>query len=366
MKIIKIGEPKVIMSNPESKHSYFGWPTATRLQNGKIAVVASGFRERHICPFGKTVISYSENDGETYTMPAPVIDTVLDDRDGGITPFGKSGVIVTSFNNTVDFQKRYSQKYGNAYDLAYLDRITPEEEKKALGANFRISNDCGVTFGPIFKSPITSPHGPVEIPDGTLLWIGRTFSKNNTKMGGIDGVQAHKINPDGSMEFVGAIDNIEYEGKSPLSCEPHAIVLDDGTILAHIRMEEPEIGMLTIYQSISEDGGKTWTKPKQILSHCGGAPPHLFKHSSGLLICTYGFRGEPYGQKPYGIKAMFSTDNGNTWDVGYSLYETEISLDLGYPTTVELADKSMITVFYAVNDDKENAVVLQQKWSFEQ
>ena len=32
----------------------------------------------------------------------PVVDTVMDDRDGGITPFGESGVVVTSFNNELD------------------------------------------------------------------------------------------------------------------------------------------------------------------------------------------------------------------------------------------------------------------------
>ena len=84
MKIIPSGDVRVIMQNPCSRHNYFGWPTAAKLQNGRIAVVASGFRCRHVCPFGKTVIAYSEDGGETYTLPAPVIDTVLDDRDGGI------------------------------------------------------------------------------------------------------------------------------------------------------------------------------------------------------------------------------------------------------------------------------------------
>lgn len=105
MRIIKSGDVKVIMSNQGSRHNYFGWPTAARLQNGKIAVAASGFRRRHVCPFGKAVISYSDDDGETYTLPAPVIDTVLDDRDGGILAFGDSGVIITSFNNTTAFQR---------------------------------------------------------------------------------------------------------------------------------------------------------------------------------------------------------------------------------------------------------------------
>jgi hypothetical protein len=39
--------------------------------------------------------------------------------------------------------------------------------------------------------------------------------------------------------------------------------------------------------------------------------------------------------------------------------------DLGYPTTVELNDGSMITVFYAHPSENEPAVIMQQKWSFE-
>lgn len=36
MKATKIGEPKVIISNPESIHNYFAWPTVTKLKNGKL------------------------------------------------------------------------------------------------------------------------------------------------------------------------------------------------------------------------------------------------------------------------------------------------------------------------------------------
>ena len=119
MKVILDGTPQVIMSNPASRHNYFAWPSVARLQNGRIAVVASGFRLVHICPFGKAVISYSEDEGRTYTFPAPVIDTPLDDRDAGILAFGERGVIVTSFNNSVRFQ-RQNQLYSYNFLPKYL------------------------------------------------------------------------------------------------------------------------------------------------------------------------------------------------------------------------------------------------------
>lgn len=363
MKIISIGEPKVIMSNPTSHHNYFAWPTIARLQNGKIAVVASGFRLGHVCPFGKTVISYSD-DGETYTLPSPVIDTVLDDRDGGVATFGKSGVIVTSFNNTVEFQR---VRIGDPatpwsrYKSAYLDFVSEQAEKEALGSSFRMSDDFGVAFGPIFKSPITSPHGPVELHDGTLLWVGRTFSPDDTHRKGEDCIKAYKINRDGSMDFVGQIERIYDGSKELLSCEPHAVELDDGTILVHIRVQDDLGSVFTIYQSESHDGGKTWSTPRQILERLGGSPPHIIKHSSGTLICTYGYR-----QSPTGIKAMFSRDNGKTWDTDNRLYTDVTDVwDIGYPSTVELEDKSLITVFYAHLTENGPAVILSLKWRFE-
>ena len=44
MKIKKFGEARVIMSNPMSRHNYFGWPTMTRLQNGKNSGCSIGFQ----------------------------------------------------------------------------------------------------------------------------------------------------------------------------------------------------------------------------------------------------------------------------------------------------------------------------------
>jgi len=364
MKIKKIGESKIIMSNPMSRHQYFAWPSVARLQNGKIAVVASGYRLSHICPFGKTVISYSEDEGESYTIPAPVIDTPLDDRDGGIAAFGEKGVIVTSFNNSVAFQQKAREHYaGRSYDeyrAAYLDTVSPEEEEKYLGITFRISEDCGVTFGELHKSEVTSPHGPLELPDGSLLWVGRVY-RSPEMAEPVDRIEAHRLYPDGKMEFAGAIENIEESGEPTLSCEPHAIRLKDGRILTHIRVQRKgEHRMFTLYQSISEDEGKTWSKPEMILDRLGGAPAHLCYHSSGALISVYGYR-----EQPYGIKAMISMDDGATWDVDHVLFETDISDDIGYPATVELKDGSLLTVFYSRIKEEGPAVIMQQKWSIE-
>jgi len=359
MTIKPIGEPKIIMSNPGSMHCYFGWPSVVKLQNGKIAAVASGYRLAHVCPFGKVVIAYSEDNGETYTAPTPIIDTVLDDRDAGIMTFGDTGVVVTSFNNTTEFQRKAAFARGGeevaakrAYSLAYLDLVAPEAEQAVLGSTYCISNDCGVTFGPLMHSPIMTPHGPALLKDGTMLYVGRPFVDEGTY------THAYRMYPDGTMEKLGEIDDVYMDGKRLLSCEPHAIELPDGRFICHIRVQgDRETRVFTTYQSVSEDGGKTWSKPEPLLSQLGGAPAHLVQLSNGLLISVYGYR-----QEPYGLRVMVSADGGKTWEKDLVLVDGYPSGDLGYPATIELDDGTLLTVYYARPEAGSPAVILQQKW----
>ena len=176
-----------------------------------------------------------------------------------------------------------------------------------------------------------------------------------------DKILAYKMDLKGGMEYVGGIDNVDLDFK-PLSCEPHTVELADGTLLTHIRVQKyGEVNMFTVYQSESKDKGKTWSTPVQLLPMLGGSPPHILKHSSGALVCTYGYR-----EAPFGVKAMFSFDNGNTWDSGYDIYVNGVSGDLGYPSSVELDDGSLITVYYQKYKENEKPSILYTKWRLSQ
>ncbi len=379
MKIRLSGAPRIIMENPTSRLCYFAWPTVARLKNGRLAAVASGFRLTHICPFGKAVLSFSDDEGETWTLPAPVIDTVLDDRDAGILPFGESGVIVTSFNNTrkmhrdliltPDFYHDADDWLKNAtpdkaFRLAYLDMITDKQEADELGGTFRISYDNGITFGPLHTAPISCPHGPIELADGSILWVGEGHGNRKQDLPTPEYVHAYHIDPStGDMVWIGSIpDIVEPDGIKPVSCEPYAFQLPNGRILCHLRVYTLDTELqFSTYQSISDDGGKTWTAPRRLLGPKGGAPSHICMHSSGVLIAAYSNR---FIDKP-GIRLMFSTNGGETWETDHILFESDFGADLGYPATVELADGSLLTVFYAHTGEEGPAVIWQQKWKLE-
>lgn len=161
---LNVSPATIICQNPTSPHSYFAWPSIARLQDGRLAMVTSGFRLRHICPFGKGVISYSSDEGQSWTNPTPIIDTPLDDRDCGICTFGEKGVFVSCFNNSTEFQRKFTKEDTpvSAYINSYLDLVDQSGKADAyLGSTFVISQDGGNTFGDVQIAPVSSPHGPL-------------------------------------------------------------------------------------------------------------------------------------------------------------------------------------------------------------
>lgn len=328
----------------KSKHSLggFSWPSISRLQDGRLAVVASGFRLAHVCPFGKVVISYSSDEGSTWSVPGEVLNTPLDDRDAGICVSGKL-VVVTSFNNSLKFQRRLSLRDRTPKEQklieAYLDFVSEEEEKRYLGSTVCLSEDNGVTFQYQGHIPITSPHGPCVLSDGSFYYLGKEFCEMDEQ----DRFPINRLkwakSKDGKIWEVGnEILMPDTNGGEILFCEPYAIQLPDNSILAALRAQDPN-GLFTIYTAKSFDGGKTFGAWKNVGFH--GSPPHFCLHSSGALILTYGYRIFPFGQR-----ARISYNYGESWGEEIVLRDDGLNWDLGYPATCELKDGSLITVYY--------------------
>jgi hypothetical protein len=138
--------------------------------------------------------------------------------------------------------------------------------------------------------------------------------------------------------------------------EPYAIELPDGTLVGAIRAQGDEVEYgFTIYMTYSYDGGRSWTKP-QPTGICG-SPPHLLLHSSGALIMTYGRR-----EKPYGERAVISYDGGKSFGEEIILSDHAPSSDLGYPSSVELDDGSILTIYYQRYGADNHASILSTKW----
>ena len=72
---------------------------------------------------------------------------------------------------------------------------------------------------------------------------------------------------------------------------------------------------------------------------------------------TYGHR-----RKPLGNQARVSNDEGKTWSEAMVISGDGHSGDLGYPTTVEFADGSLLSVWYERLASSPNAVLRQADW----
>lgn len=351
MKILE--KPKTIISNPDSVFGYFAWPTIARLKDGNLACSCSGFRIRHICPFGKAVISYSRDEGKTWTHPSVVIDTPLDDRDSGLC-VSNDKVIMTSFNNTPAEQKNWVERSVARGDTSpslnlwrgYLSVVKDDAVEKYYGSTYKISYDGGYTFGELRKSPVTSPHGPFVANDGRIIWVGKTFSIREKE----NGIALAEMDENENFVIKTVLPDLPDKYENCLPCEPHAVQLKDGTIIVEIRVQKD--GLFTILQSESYDNGVSFTVPHQIIPDLAGSPPHLLIHSSGKVVLTYACRHENYG-----IKAIISDDGCKTFSPEITLTGNALSPDLGYPASVEREDGSIITVYY---EKEENFAVIKQ------
>jgi hypothetical protein len=94
------------------------------------------------------------------------------------------------------------------------------------------------------------------------------------------------------------------------------------------------------YQSL--DHGETWKSVGSITKK-NEIPGHLFKHSNGQLIFTYGDR-DGKNKDGMGVKAKTSLD-GKNWSTEVFLDKME-NRDGGYPATAEGKDGELLTIFY--------------------
>ena len=351
----------------DSMFNYQAWPTVARDEKGTLYAVASGFRMRHICPFGKTVMYISRDEGKTWTPPMVINDTYLDDRDAGILYLGNGKLLITWFTRAAAYEysaekrARLAARLRPGALLAYdgmMDAYAHlTDEETTIGSYVRVSEDYGVTWGPAVALPVTAPHGPCQCKDGTLLYLG-----NHHKRVGVPGdnsVQLYRSRDEGkTWEFVcKPNNNPDWLQPGEKFCEPHVLELPDGRILGAVRVEGRK--PYSIATAFSEDGGETWSE--FVCTDVSGAPPHLMLHSSGALICTYGRREAPYSQR-----AMVSYDLGKTWEEEYILDDRSEVTDLGYGSTVELDDGSLLSVYYQKCTGDEQCSILYTRWRLEE
>ena len=337
----------------EVTFGYFAWPTVIRLSERDLMIGASGFRTRHIDPFGRTALFESHDGGRSWGAPAVINDSPIDDRDVGLLKLRDGRILMTWFREDTrkefDPVKHPERSLTRRLDLRpVLSSWEDDIVRRYEGSWLRIRGADGV-WGKELAIGVSAPHGPIQLADGTIFYVGRRMPRGG-ELPRVDGVAA-LVSRDGEhWEERGELPDPPDAEHGSFFCEPHALELPDGRIIVHLRREKE----FATWQCVSADGGYTWSEPEFL---CSGAPSHLLRHSSGVIVATYGYRKPGFGQR-----VLLSRDDGRSYE-SWILRDDGFDPDLGYPSTVELADGSLYTVCYQrARPGAQNCALLSSRW----
>jgi sialidase-1 len=311
-------------------NSFSGWPTLTRRANGELLVVYSGNRDGHVCPFGRVELIRSTDEGQTWSHPQVLLDTPIDDRDAGILETAKGTLLVTTFTSLV-YQKQ--KNYTTERWLSMERGTTQAQRESLLGAFMLRSTDGGLTWSQPYRVPVNSPHGPIQLKNGNLLYPGKKFYKDGNDIG----VALSK--DDGlSWRYLATIPTRPGDSVENYH-ELHGVEAANGHLIVQIRNHNTTDKYETL-QTISTNGGKTWSIPKN--TGVWGYPSHLLRLKDATLVMSYSHRRAPRGNQ-----VRTSKDHGQTWSAPILLSD-DGTADLGYPSTVELPSGELFTLWYEV------------------
>jgi len=326
----------------EAPGEYCAWPDVARTANGDIIVLFCK-SEEHLGPDGSILLSRSSDNGSTWERPVTVFDTPIDERESGMTVLA-DGRILGHFWSTSHTPAGYTALAPLSYEKTVIDRWTrvvasPDYAGAAQnqGGRIRISPDAGRTW----SAPALGPdavHGGIELKDGSLLVVSYRSERNSIGVYAAPG-------PEARWQRTAVI--LSPQGDSLSFGEPHVLQLPSGRIIMMIRATARPYNDMdprcVLWESYSDDNGNTWAMP--FATPLWGFPPHLLLLSDGRVVCSYGYRRPPFGER-----ACISAD-GVLWKL-----EDEVVLrddapngDLGYPASVELEPGLVLTVYYQPN-----------------
>ena len=288
------------------------------------------------------------------------MDSAIDDRDAGICETARGTLLATTFTSLAYAERleratpetgpsgpRWPADRLSAWRAAH-ERLSAAEREQLLGCWMLRSTNGGVTWSAPYRVPVNSPHGPVALSDGRLLYAGKLLWREQRRIGVAESV-------DDGLTWRWLTEIPARDGDSFADYhELHVAEAAGGRLIVHIRNHNAANSRETL-QSESDDGGRSWSEPHTI--GVWGLPSHLTRLRDGRLLMTYGHRRPPFGNQ-----ARLSEDGGASWSAPITLSDDGNGSDLGYPSTAELDGGSLVTVWYEALASSPFAVLRQADW----
>ncbi|MFW6153616.1 MAG: sialidase family protein [Planctomycetota bacterium] len=305
------------------------WPTLLALPDGTLAAVTRG-GSPHLGLRSRLDLVRSSDGGRRWSAPETIVPSIpgVDVRGASAGVMADGSVVVAYWEDT-----RYR---GERFDPA-VGACTPYTIR---------SDDGGRTWSakrPLVCPPL--PHGAAVygrmavLPDGTAMTIvyGPADDRRTTQASCLLRSRDHGR----SWSDATVIAHDTTEGT--------VLAAGDGRLLAFLRTTDPDVSRdgATVL-STSDHGGRTWGEPVA-LTRPHQHPADACVLASGAVLLTYGNR-----LGPLAVGAMLSDDGGRTWDRDGRVVLAADTMtlrdkpwgDCGYPSTVQLDDGTILTLYY--------------------
>ena len=314
------------------------FPVLIKLKNGEMVAVVRG-KFPHVIGDGSLDLIRSTNNGKSWSTPRVIVDKPRqDDRNPA---FGQlaDGTLVLAWMKD-DLHGFRGIFFARSHDNGRT--WTREEEILSSGQHIR-----GSPFGKI-----------VELPDGTALLNVYSSLQLTPAARKVPGSMLYSYlfrSRDGGKTW--SDPSLIAEGFN----ETALLVLGPDQLLAALRSLDK-----SLFLTRSLDGGRNWTQPTRLTAR-EEHPGDLILLDDGNILLSYGVRHDPGveslgdGDKDsanihnMGAEAMMSSDGGHSWPPSSKviLDHCAPNFDTGYPSSVQLDNGHLLTLYYVVQQGRE-------------
>lgn len=302
------------------------FPVMIKLRDGSLGAIIRGGAP-HIGVKGRLDWIRSEDGGRSWSKPTVVVDSEWDDRNPALGQMADGTMVVGYAEaSTYDKEGKWNTSAGG-YELFY---VTSHDSGKTWSRKRKLYSGP-IVNGSAFGRIIHDRRGTALM----AIYGERNRSHPETK----------KLSGK-ARDYSGIIrsrDNGRTWGDFSLVLAGHneasLQLLPDGRLIAVVRTES---GAISITES--SDDGYHWSPPRKLTKE-GQHPADIRLLKTGRLLVTYGNR-----LRPYGVGCVLSGDGGKTWDYEHRrmLAWDSQNTDCGYPSTVQLEDGTVLTMYYSV------------------